>query len=181
MKVTDVPVVNLKDDLFLIGLYKFNLELKGDFVSLQIGSQYHRFADYIKENRDFIKNKLTILSLKNEEIPIVEVVNRLIHKQQINGFNQSIISNDQTFISRFNQSFNGNASMRGSVYSSPSKLSSRVNLAKLEMTSPRTIMASPIRTSFIIPKTVAQSTRNLQDEKKNRYSQVKHATVNLNK
>ena len=56
MKVNDVPVVNLKDDLFLIGLYKFNLELKGDFVSLQVGSQYHRFADYIKENRDFIKN-----------------------------------------------------------------------------------------------------------------------------
>ena len=80
MKVTDVPVVNLKDDLFLIGLYKFNLELRGDYVSLQIGSQYHRFADYIKENRNFIRNKLTILSLKNDEIPIVEVVNRLIHK-----------------------------------------------------------------------------------------------------
>ena len=34
MKIDDVPVVNLKDDLFLIGLYKFNLELKGDYVFL---------------------------------------------------------------------------------------------------------------------------------------------------
>ena len=34
LKITDVPVVNLKDELYLIGLYKFNLELKGDFVSL---------------------------------------------------------------------------------------------------------------------------------------------------
>ena len=81
MKITDVPVINLKDDLFLIGLYKFNLEIKGDFVSLQVGSTNQRIADYIKDNREFFKNKLAILSLKNQNVPIIEVVNRLIHKE----------------------------------------------------------------------------------------------------
>ena len=69
--------------------------------------------------------------------------------------------------------------MRGSVYSSPSKLSSRVNLAKLEMTSPRTINTSPIRKSLIVPKNVAQSTRNIQDETKNRF--LARGTIKLKK
>ena len=69
--------------------------------------------------------------------------------------------------------------MRGSVYSSPSKLSSRIN--KLEMTSPRTGMASPVRTSLIVPKTVAKETKNFQDSMRNRALQVRTARINLKK
>jgi hypothetical protein len=32
MKIQDLPILNLKDKLYLVGLYKFNLALKGDFV-----------------------------------------------------------------------------------------------------------------------------------------------------
>lgn len=31
---SDVPVVHLKDNLYLVGLYKFNLTLKGDYVQI---------------------------------------------------------------------------------------------------------------------------------------------------
>lgn len=56
LKINDIPIFHLSDKLYFVGLYKLNLELKGDFLLVRLGiNQWERLADYIKENREIFK------------------------------------------------------------------------------------------------------------------------------
>ena len=79
MKIDDIPIVGLKHQLYFMGLYKVHIELKGDFLTVKVGqSSYERLPEYLKQNRTYFKRCLTLLHLKNDELNLVEVVNKLI-------------------------------------------------------------------------------------------------------
>ena len=75
LKIRDIPIFHMTGKLYFIGVYKLNLDIKGDFLVVQVGKdKFERFADYIKNNRDKFKNKITLISLKNDSLTLKEVV-----------------------------------------------------------------------------------------------------------
>ena len=93
-KIKDIPIVHLKEDLYFVGLYKVHLKLMGDYLCIQVGTkQWERFAEYIKAQREKITQRLTLFSIKNEDIPIVEVVNRIVSRQPLQGHSMMSMTN----------------------------------------------------------------------------------------
>lgn len=81
LKIDDIPVIHLQESLYFIGIFKLHVVLKGDFLLVKIGSNnFERLADYIKENRDNFKTQLTLISIKNEKLPIIQVIDRIVRK-----------------------------------------------------------------------------------------------------
>ena len=94
LKIKTIPVLNLKDSLFFVGIYKVTILMKGDFLMVRVGNrQFERFADYIKQNRTKFEQQLVLLSLKNDNIDLVEVVNRIMMRQFMNGLENSFMTN----------------------------------------------------------------------------------------
>lgn len=94
LKIKNFPVLNLKDNLFFVGLYKVVLEMKGDFLMVKVGNkQFERFADYIKQNRLKFEQQLVLLSIKNNNVDLVEVVNRIVMRTYMNGLTNSFMTN----------------------------------------------------------------------------------------
>ena len=94
LKINDVPIVHLKDNLYFIGIYKMIVEMQGDFLMIKVGNKkYERFADYLKTNRERFVKFLTLLSLKNEQMEIVAVVNSLIMSEYMKGIQNSYMTN----------------------------------------------------------------------------------------
>ena len=94
LKIKTIPVINLKDTLFFVGMYKVTIIMKGDFLMVRVGNkQFERFADYIKQNREKFEQQLVLLSLKNENADLVEVVNRIMMRQFMNGLENSFMTN----------------------------------------------------------------------------------------
>lgn len=66
LKVTDIPVVGITDNVFLIGIYKLPIQQRGDYLQVQMSeTKWERFSDYLKENKDMFRKCLTLLCLKN--------------------------------------------------------------------------------------------------------------------
>ena len=94
LKINDVPIVHLKDNLYFIGIYKMIVEMQGDFLMIKVGNKkYERFADYLKTNQERFVKFLTLLSLKNEQMEIVAVVNSLIMSEYMKGIQNSYMTN----------------------------------------------------------------------------------------
>ena len=71
LKIKDVPVICLRDGLYLIGTKKLQLVQKGDFLNVEVTpGKFERFTSYIRKNREKIKEELTILSLKNNKLKL---------------------------------------------------------------------------------------------------------------
>ena len=60
---------------------------------IKIGKKNERFADFVKQSRQRMVRCLTLLSIKNDHMPLVEVVNRLIMCEFMNGFTNSYMTN----------------------------------------------------------------------------------------
>ena len=79
--------------------------MKGDFLLVKLGpNNFERFADYIKENRENFKTQLALISIKNNFLPILLVIDKIVRKQELQGFNQSLLDGGTSFISRVNLS-----------------------------------------------------------------------------
>lgn len=49
LRIKDIPVINLRDSLYFVGVYKVVIQLQGDFLMVKVGSkQFERLADYLK-------------------------------------------------------------------------------------------------------------------------------------
>jgi|TARA_B110000285_G_C15000855_1_gene551359 hypothetical protein len=94
LKIKTIPIIHLKESLFFVGIYKVIIEMKGDFLMVKVGSkQFERFADYLKQNKVKFEQQLILLSLKNDNIDLVEVVNNLIMRNFMNGLQNSFMTN----------------------------------------------------------------------------------------
>jgi len=94
MQIKTIPIIHLKDNLYFIGIYKVLIEMKGDFLMVKVGNKiFERLADYLKQNKEKFEQKLVVLSLKNENIGLVDVVNNLITRTYMNGMNNSFMTN----------------------------------------------------------------------------------------
>lgn len=98
MKINDVPIVQLKKELYFIGIYKLNVTIKGDYLMVQIRSdKWVRFSEYIKDNREYFVKCLTLLSIKNNNMDLITLVNKLIKQDNLEGFNNSYFMNLSQF------------------------------------------------------------------------------------
>jgi len=75
----DIPFFPIQENLYFIGIHKLIVKVKGDFLVVELGKgKYERLANYLKMNKQVFKDKLTVLSLKNERSPIGDIVNNLV-------------------------------------------------------------------------------------------------------
>jgi len=94
----------LRDRLYFVGIYKLPLTIRGDFLVVQTGqNHWERFADYIKKNEQRLKDKLTVLSLKNERLTLLRVIENLVTKKGMDGLNQSMVSGNMSMSSKVSQ------------------------------------------------------------------------------
>lgn len=42
-----IPIINIKDSLYLIGTERIILELKNDAIVMRVGGGYKKFQDYV--------------------------------------------------------------------------------------------------------------------------------------
>ena len=69
-----------------MGIYKINIEMRGDYLVVEVGDhKFERFSEYLKQNKDHFVKCLALFSIKNDNISIVEVVNRLMMQQYMEG------------------------------------------------------------------------------------------------
>lgn len=74
-------------------MYKLVLHIKGDFLVVQLGhDKWERFSDYVKKNQDRLKHQLTLISLRNDNLTLLEVIENLVMKKEMNGVNASATS-----------------------------------------------------------------------------------------
>lgn len=66
-------------------------------------NHWERFADYIKKNEQRLKDKLTVLSLKNERLTLLRVIENLVMKKGMDGLNQSMVSGNMSMSSKMSQ------------------------------------------------------------------------------
>ncbi len=66
MKIKNLPIFNIQNKLFFVGLYKLELDIIGDFLVVKIGKKdWQRFASYLKANYEKFIDRLVLLSIKN--------------------------------------------------------------------------------------------------------------------
>ena len=53
---------------------------------IDLGKKMERFADFVKQSREKIVRCLTLLSIKNDDIPLVEIIHKLIMCEYMYGF-----------------------------------------------------------------------------------------------
>ena len=108
LKIKEIPVVPLSRNLFFVGLYKVTIEMRGDYLVVQVGAfKWDRFSEYLKQNKDYFCQCLTLFSIKNENISISEVVNKLVMLEYLEGVSGSFMTN-LSYISKHH--FDGNSS-----------------------------------------------------------------------
>jgi|APSaa5957512535_1039671.scaffolds.fasta_scaffold34953_1 hypothetical protein len=39
LKIKTIPIINLKENLFFVGIYKVLVEMKGDFLMVKVGNR----------------------------------------------------------------------------------------------------------------------------------------------
>lgn len=84
LKINDIPVVFLRDGLYYIGVYKVQVEMQCDYLMVKVSeTKFDRFSDFLKANRDHFTKFLTLLSLKNNNSNIVDIVNKLVTNQEV--------------------------------------------------------------------------------------------------
>jgi hypothetical protein len=62
-----IPVINIKDSLYLIGTERINLELRNDAIVMRVGSGYKKFQDYVPQNSRHMQRMLVIYMHKSGE------------------------------------------------------------------------------------------------------------------
>lgn len=53
LKIKDIPIISIREGLYLIGTKKLQLIQKGDFLQVEVSpGKFERFSAYIKKNRE---------------------------------------------------------------------------------------------------------------------------------
>ena len=66
MNVT-IPIINVKNNVFLIGTQKLILQFKSDFLMIKVGGGYEKFDEYIPNNHRLFERNLLMHMVKSQE------------------------------------------------------------------------------------------------------------------
>lgn len=66
MNIT-IPIIWIKQNLFLVGNKTMNLEKKGEYVIGQIGGGYEKFDEYIQKNHKKLERDLVVKMIQSQE------------------------------------------------------------------------------------------------------------------
>jgi len=62
-----IPIIHIKDKLYLIGPNRLNCEIRAGVVMVLVGGGYQRFEDYVPKNQRFFQKKLVTHMLNSNE------------------------------------------------------------------------------------------------------------------
>ena len=60
-----IPILHIKDKLYLIGSSRISCEIKRDIVMLRIGGGYEKFVEYVPRNQKFFERSLVVYMIKS--------------------------------------------------------------------------------------------------------------------
>ena len=66
MNIT-IPIIWIKQNLFLVGNKSINLEKKGEYVTGKIGGGFEKFDEYIQKNHKKLEKDLVIKMIQSKE------------------------------------------------------------------------------------------------------------------
>ena len=69
-----IPVCNVRGPYYLVGLSQLNFAIKGDYLLVEVDGRWERFASYLIQNKERIRNQLAVVAL-SREISIQECIN----------------------------------------------------------------------------------------------------------
>lgn len=81
MNIT-IPIIWIKQNLFLVGNKSINLEKKGEYVTGQIGGGYEKFDEYIQKNHKKLEKDLVVKMIQSRE-SLQFICQALINGQKI--------------------------------------------------------------------------------------------------
>ena len=66
LKIT-IPILFIKDKLYLIGSSRINVDLKKDNLMLRVGGGFEKFNDYVPKNHRYFERSLVVHMIKSGE------------------------------------------------------------------------------------------------------------------
>lgn len=100
-----IPILWIKDSLYLIGSSRLNVQLKNDQLILKVGGGYEKFDEYIPKHLLYFQRMLVVYMIKSGE-SLEWVIDALLHGKRIrNIFDKSELTQKRS-------------TSRGSVHSS---------------------------------------------------------------
>ena len=81
-----VPIIHIKDNLYLIGHQRCSILLKSDVVIVRVGGGQDKFEDYVPLNHRIFERQL-VLSMINSNESLEWVIDRLVNGNKIRGGN----------------------------------------------------------------------------------------------
>ena len=77
-----LPILHIKDKLYLIGPSRMTCEMKRDFVMLRVGGGYEKFVEHLPRNHRFYERTLVVHMIKSGE-SLEWVIDALFNGRQI--------------------------------------------------------------------------------------------------
>jgi len=62
-----LPILHIKDNLYLVGPVRMSCEMKRDFVMLRVGGGYEKFVEHVPKNHRFYERTLVVHMIKSGE------------------------------------------------------------------------------------------------------------------
>jgi hypothetical protein len=66
LKIT-IPILFIKDKLYLIGSSRINVDLKKDNLMLRVGGGFEKFNEYVPKNHRYFERSLVVHMIKSGE------------------------------------------------------------------------------------------------------------------
>lgn len=102
-----IPIIWIKQKLYLIGSNRISCELKRDQLMLRVGGGYEKFEEYVPKYHRYFQRVLVIHMIKSGE-SLEWVVDALINGKKIKNINQEIQQEAQ-YLSKFRGSVSPNS------------------------------------------------------------------------
>lgn len=62
-----IPILHIKNKLYLIGTNRITAEIKRDIVMLRVGGGYEKFVEYVPRNQRYFQRALVVYMIKSGE------------------------------------------------------------------------------------------------------------------
>lgn len=76
-----IPIVPIKDKLYLVGSNRVSCSIKNDQLILRVGGGYEKFEDYVPKNHTFFQRMLVVHMIKSGDSLEAVVDNLIIGKK----------------------------------------------------------------------------------------------------
>jgi hypothetical protein len=88
-----IPVMHIKDKLYLIGHKRLNAEIRGNDVMLRIGGGYEKFSEHIPHNQRYYERQLVVYMIKSGE-SLEQIINYLFNDKRVPNLIQDQMNKD---------------------------------------------------------------------------------------